>query len=241
MAIMRILIIGAGRAGRSFTAALGEDHDVTLVHHDGLPTDIDVDLVLLCVPDDAIEEIAREVRVSPDTVVAHVAGSRGLDVLVGHARVGSLHPLLTMPDASIGARRLRGGVFAVEGDVLLGEVIASLGARTITVPVEMRTLYHATATSAANHLVAMMGHVQALAHAAGLELDDFLPLAQQSLDDVEEFGPGRALTGPASRGDVATIAAHLEAIPDEERATYAALAERARRLADTVKATSWNA
>jgi predicted short-subunit dehydrogenase-like oxidoreductase (DUF2520 family) len=240
MAIMKILIVGAGRAGSSFAAALGDLNQVTLVHHDQLPTSIDADLVLLCVPDHAIGAIAAGLVVSPDTVIAHVAGSRGLAVLGNHPRVGSLHPLLTMPDAHLGAQRLRGGVFAVEGDDLLNDVVASLGGRTITVPWELRTLYHATAASAANHLVALMGHVQSLATAAGLDLHDFLPLARQAFDDVATLGPAAALTGPASRGDLATIDAHLQSMPDEERATYRALAERALRLADA-RAVPWNA
>ena len=232
MAIVKILIVGAGRAGMSFAAALGSRHDVTLIHHDELDGALDVDLVLLCVRDDAIEETARRVVVATNTVVAHVAGSRGLEVLAGHVRVGSIHPLVTMPDARIGAQRLRGGVFAVEGDVVLFELVESLAGRVITVPADRRILYHATAVAAANHLVALMGHVEALASASGLHLEDFLALSRQALDDVARVGPPRALTGPASRGDVATIDAHRASIPPRECATYAVLAERARRLAE---------
>jgi predicted short-subunit dehydrogenase-like oxidoreductase (DUF2520 family) len=240
MAIMKILIVGAGRAGTSFAAALGDLHQVTLVHHDELPSFVDADLVLLCVPDHAIGAVAADLQTSLNTVVAHVAGSRGLDVLAHHWRVGSLHPLVTMPGAHRGAQRLRGGVFAVEGDNLLNDVVASLGGRVIAVPSELRTIYHATAAAAANHLVALLGHVQSLATAAGLDLHDFLPLARQAFDDVVSLGPAAALTGPASRGDLATIDAHLEAMPHEERATYRALAERALRLADA-RAVPWNA
>jgi len=234
MAIVNILIVGAGRAGMSFAAALGSGsgHDVTVIHHDELGGVIDVDLMLLCVRDDAIEETARRAVVATNTVVAHVAGSRGLEVLAGHVRVGSIHPLVTMPDARIGAQRLRGGVFAVEGDVLLFELVESLGGRVITVPPDRRVLYHATAAAAANHLVALMGHVEALASASGLHLEDFLALSRQALDDVARVGPPRALTGPASRGDVTTIDAHRGSLPSDERATYAVLAERARRLAE---------
>jgi predicted short-subunit dehydrogenase-like oxidoreductase (DUF2520 family) len=240
MALMNILIVGAGRAGTSFAAALSALHHVTLVHHGDHVDCSGVDLVLLCVPDDAIAACAAGLRVGDDTVVAHVAGSRGLDILATHPRVGSLHPLLTMPDATLGAERLRGGVFCVEGDALLEGVVASLGGRVIKVPSDLRAIYHATATSAANHLVALMGHVQALARAANLELVDFLPLARQAFDDVVAYGPARALTGPAARGDVATIAVHVRALPDEERATYVALAERAARLAREPEVT-WNA
>jgi predicted short-subunit dehydrogenase-like oxidoreductase (DUF2520 family) len=241
MDIMNILIVGAGRAGTSFAAALGAQHRVTLVHHDELPADVDADLVLLTVRDDAIESTAARLVVSAHTVVAHVSGSRGLDVLGSHSRVGSLHPLAALPNAQVGARRLHGGSFAIEGDELISHVVRSLSGRVITVAEDRRTLYHATAVSAANHLVALMGHVEVLAVAAGLELRDFLALAQQALDDVGALGPARALTGPASRGDLATLDARVAALPGAERATYVALADRALRLAEANSTVPWNA
>jgi predicted short-subunit dehydrogenase-like oxidoreductase (DUF2520 family) len=233
MDTMNIVIIGAGRAGRSFATALETTHRVTLMHHDDVPPafDADTDVVVLCVPDDAIAATSRRLVVDPDTVVAHVAGSRGLDVLAGHRRVGSLHPLAALSSPDVGARRLRGGVFCVEGDDRLLELVASLGGRTLRVAPEARTLYHATAVSAANHLVALLAHVEALANAAGLVLEDFLALSRQALEDVAASGPAAALTGPASRGDHATLAAHVGAIPLAERDTYLALAQRALRVA----------
>jgi predicted short-subunit dehydrogenase-like oxidoreductase (DUF2520 family) len=85
---------------------------------------------------------------------------------------------------------------------------------------------------ASNHLVALMGQVRTLAESIGLTLEDFLPLANQSLRDVATLGPDAALTGPASRGDMATIDAHLAALPEDERATYVALANAAFELAE---------
>ena len=43
--------------------------------------------------------------------------------------------------------------------------------------------------------------------------------------------PAAALTGPIARGDVVTVARHLDALPASERDAYGALAEIARRLA----------
>ena len=237
MAIVKILIVGAGRAGSSFATALAPSHEVRVAHHEevGGVVDDDVDLVLLCVRDDVIAETSRRLAVAASTVVAHVAGSRGLEVLGAHERVGSIHPLVTMPDAVIGAQRLHGAVFAVAGDTLLMEVVASLGGRVIDVPPDRRVVYHAAAAAAANHLVALMGHVEALAVSCGLRLQDFLTLAQQALEDVARVGASAALTGPASRGDVETISAHLAAIAPDERVTYAVLAERAQRLADEAR------
>ncbi len=241
---MNIVIVGAGRAGTSFAAALRDvGHRVTLMHHGDLPVELDasLDLVILAVPDDAIALVAPRLVLGANTVIAHLSGARGRDVLGAHPRVGSLHPLAILPDASLGAARLRGAVYSVVGDPLLYEVVATLGGRIVEVLEDQRVLYHATAVAAANHVVALMAHVEVLAQEVGLELVDFLDLARQALDDVDVLGPRRALTGPAARGDVATIRAHLAAVPEAERATYAVLAQRAQRIVDHDGAMSWNA
>jgi predicted short-subunit dehydrogenase-like oxidoreductase (DUF2520 family) len=235
---MKITIIGAGRAGTSLYDALrAAGHDVQLRHHDNLD-DVEGELVLLSVPDDAIESVSNELSVSETTVVAHVAGSRGLAELSRHPRRAFMHPLAALPDRAVGAQRVRGALFSVGGDRIVEEVVTSLGGRVIRLSDEQRVLYHATASVAANHLVALLGHARALAEAAGLSLEDFLPLAQQALDDVNAVGVDAALTGPASRADMATIDAHLDALPPSERSTYVALANAAFELAEKRRATS---
>ncbi len=229
---MNITLVGAGRAGTSFFLALSRvGHVVSLVHHDELDALNNPDLVVLCVPDDALAVTARALPVG-DYVVAHVAGSRGLSELAPHTRVGSLHPLAALPSPELGSERLVGATYCVAGDALVVDVVHSLHGRARSIADAARTRYHATATVAANHVVALLAHVERLADESGLALDDFLPLVRQALDDVERVGPTEALTGPASRGDVATIDAHLAALPERERAAYVALASVAFDLAE---------
>lgn len=235
---MKVTIIGSGRAGRSFARALSRvGHEVALVHHDQLEN-VAGELVLVCVPDDALAEVAASLAPDVSRVIAHVAGSRTLEVLAPHPRVASLHPLAALSSPERGARRLQGATYCVAGDELAFALVRSLEGRVITLDDSQRTLYHATATVAANHLVALMGQVERLAHAAGLELDDFLALAAQALDDVASSGPANALTGPASRGDVETIDAHLAAMPEAERPAYVALAHAAFVLAEQRRSVS---
>jgi predicted short-subunit dehydrogenase-like oxidoreductase (DUF2520 family) len=61
----------------------------------------------------------------------------------------------------------------------------------------------------------------------------YLDLARATLDNVAELGPRKALTGPAARGDEATIRRHLRVLPPEERKAYRGMADAARRLART--------
>jgi len=236
---MNITIVGTGRAGSSFATALrGVGHEVRLVHHDALDQVGSPDLILLCVPDDAIRVVSDQLTPSDDYVVAHVAGSRGLDELSAQARVGLMHPLAALPTPELGAPRLLGALYSVAGDDVTSQVVTSLKGRALRLTDDQRAIYHATATVAANHLVALMGHVQILAESAGLTLEDFLPLSEQALADVALMGVSRALTGPASRADMATIDAHLAAIPSSQRSTYVAMANAAFELAEQRRLTS---
>ena len=52
-----------------------------------------------------------------------------------------------------------------------------------------------------------------------------------TLDSIRARGPAAALTGPAARGDLATLAKHLDAISPSEHGLYLALADAAADLA----------
>lgn len=231
---MRVRVVGAGRAGGALGLALervgwavepplGRDDDLGGAAHG-------VDLLVLGVPDPVIAEVAAAVDPDPDTVVAHLAGSRGLDVLGGHLRPAALHPLVALPDAETGAARLADGAwFALAGDPLVEQVVADLGGQAFTVADEDRTRYHAAAVIASNHLVALLGQVERVAP-DGVPLEAFLALVRGTVDNVAALGPAAALTGPVARGDWATVERHLAALPDDEREAYEAMVAQARRL-----------
>ncbi|MDA8265135.1 MAG: DUF2520 domain-containing protein [Actinomycetota bacterium] len=232
-----VRIIGGGRAGRSFEAALSssgvEVLGVLTRGDDPRHAAARVDAVLLAVPDRAVASVAAAVDPVADTVLLHCSGSLGLDVLSPHRRRASLHPLVSLPDPVIGALRLRGGpFFAVAGDQLATDLVLGLGGHPLLVPDDQRAIYHAAACIAANHVVALLGQVERVAGAAGLPLEAFLPLARGALDDVAMLGPTRALTGPAARGDLATIELHRRVLDSSELAGYDAGVALASRLAE---------
>jgi predicted short-subunit dehydrogenase-like oxidoreductase (DUF2520 family) len=196
-----------------------------------------VDLLVIATPDDSVAQVAAAVRPRPDTVVMHLSGSLGLDVLHPHPRRASLHPLTPLPNAEVGQLRLRSGVtFAVSGDPLAASLAHRLGGRAVAVAEDDRAAYHAAACIASNHVVALLGQVERVAAAAGLELEDFLGLTWAALADVTARGPAAALTGPAARGDLATVQRHRRALPPEELEGYDAGVALARRLVAEVMA-----
>src|SRR5207302_2295143 len=115
----------------------------------------DVDLLLIATPDTAIADVAAAIDPVETTVVAHLSGSLGLDVLGTHVRRAALHPLVSIPNAETGAHRLSSGAwFAVAGDPLVGNVVEAVGGHAFEVADEDRANYHAAACIAPNHLVA---------------------------------------------------------------------------------------
>jgi predicted short-subunit dehydrogenase-like oxidoreductase (DUF2520 family) len=232
-----VRVVGPGRAGSSLMAALGSvGWTIAPPIGRGQPSADaarETDLVVLAVPDAQIAEVAASVAPVADTVVAHMAGSLGLDVLEPHVRRAAVHPLVAMPNPEVGARRLRAGAwFAVAGDVLARRVVDDLGGRWFEVADEHRAAYHAAAVIASNHVVALLGQAERVASIAGVPLAAYLDLVRATVDNVAELGPAAALTGPAARGDWATIDAHLAALPEDEREAYEALVRLARRLVD---------
>ncbi|MEZ5145080.1 MAG: Rossmann-like and DUF2520 domain-containing protein [Acidimicrobiales bacterium] len=245
MSSTTVRVIGPGRAGQSLAGAL-TSVGWTVVELRGRGDDVHdaasgVDLLVIATPDAAIAEVAAGVDPSPRTVVCHLAGSLGLEVLAGHERRAAVHPLVAMPDPEVGASRLAAGAwFAVAGDALVRRLVDDLGGRWFEIADEHRVAYHAAAAIASNHLVALLGQAERVAASAGVPLEAYLDLVRATVDNVASLGPAAALTGPAARGDWITIGRHLDVLRDLdpiEREAYEAMVRLARRLVEDLEGT----
>ncbi len=120
-----VRVVGPGRAGSSLADALAVTGWQVLApvrrHQDVSDAARGVDLCVIATPDAAIAATAAAVAPHPSTVVAHLAGSLGAEVLAPHRPAGRHHPspLATYADRVTGAatrmpRRSAGG--RSEGD-----------------------------------------------------------------------------------------------------------------------------
>lgn len=235
-------VIGPGRAGRSLAGALETAEGWRVAEPLGrgdvvTGAAVGVDLLVIATPDASIADVAAMVEPA-DAVIAHLSGSLGLDVLAPHPADtrAALHPLVALPNPEVGAERLRSGAwFAVAGHEIATQVVDDLGGRWFTVADEQRAAYHAAACIASNHLVALLGQADRVGAAAGVPLEAYLDLVRATVENVAVLGPADALTGPAARGDWATIERHraaLDALDPTERVAYDAMVDLARRLVD---------
>jgi predicted short-subunit dehydrogenase-like oxidoreductase (DUF2520 family) len=214
-----VQMIGSGRVGSAVAARLRER---------GLGVADEGELVLLCVPDTAVAEVAR--RTPPGPWVAHVSGATPLAALDPHRRRFSVHPLQTFTLAR-GPEQLDGAWAAVTSESsdarAAGFWLAeTLGLRPFDLPDDKRSLYHAGAAIASNYLVTLHGMAAELFRAAGAPPEALVPLMRRTIDNDFE------LTGPIERGDWRTVDAHRRAIrearPDLEP-VYDVLAELTAR------------
>jgi predicted short-subunit dehydrogenase-like oxidoreductase (DUF2520 family) len=198
--IERIQVIGSGRAGSAIAARLSER---CLAVGADAP-----ELVLLCVPDSAIAEVAASLE--PGPWVAHVSGATPLAALAPHVRRFSVHPLQTFT-RSRGPEQLDGAWAAVcaETDDARAtgfELAETLGLRPFELDDSERTLYHAGAVFVSNYLVTLHRAAALLFESAGAPPEALEPLMRRTIENDFE------LTGPISRGDWTTVEAHREAI-----------------------------
>jgi predicted short-subunit dehydrogenase-like oxidoreductase (DUF2520 family) len=209
-------VIGRGRVGSALGARLRE-RGVEL--RDG-----GAELVLICVPDRAIPEVAAGIE--PGPWVAHVSGATPLAALAPHERRFSLHPLQTFT-LDRGPEQLDGAWAAVtaETDEARGlgrELAATLGLRPFDLDDEARILYHTGAAIASNYLVTLYRSASRLFEDAGAPPEALVPLMTRTIEN------GFQLTGPIARGDWSVVEAHLGALHDarpELEPMYRVLAE----------------
>ncbi|WP_103028953.1 Rossmann-like and DUF2520 domain-containing protein [Salinibacter altiplanensis] len=188
-----------------------------------------VRIVLICVPDHAIEDVAEALGRCDHpwaaTVVAHTSGARTAAALAPLDQQGtatmSFHPLqsfteMTPPEA------LEGIVVGLEGDapaLATGEALArALGAQPLRLTPDEKARYHCAAVLASNGLVALLAVVEEVlgdlkgkeASASGADLMG--PLVEHTWSNLKGGRPPEVLTGPVVRGDSGTVQAHLDAL-----------------------------
>ena len=196
-----VTVIGAtGRSGSAVSARLRQ-RGLRLLEHDA-------ELFVLCVPDRAIAEVAR--RIEPGPWICHVSGATPLAALDPHDRRFSVHPLQTLVKWR-GPEQLDGAFGAVTAETDEARergfwLARTLGLQPFELAEEGRVLYHAGAMFASGYLVTLQRAATSLLELAGAPPAGLVPLMTRTIEN------GFELTGPISRGDWATMDAHLTAI-----------------------------
>ena len=242
------MVIGLGRMGRAFLA-LAQNHRAVAAGYPAraaIPERLRAEAVtwILAVSDQNITKVCKDLlpALRPGDVVLHLAGARGLDVLVSArdvgAAIGALHPLAAIATLEP-AGSLVGAAFMIEGDAaavdVARQVVALASGRLIVADAVDRAAYHAGAALVASGAVAIaQGAAWLLGNAVHpTPSEDDLRAATASLlvsvaRNIEPLGPDASLASPLLRDDTETVARHLAVMAADPtvRALYLAVLAR---------------
>lgn len=219
---------------------------------DSLPSS---NLIFITTPDDQIAHVAARLAASVEKrkglaqgrTAMHCSGALSSDVLSplrakGFA-TGSMHPLVSISDASQGAESLRGAFYCIEGASaavrIARAVVRDLGGESFSINSRDKALYHAAAVMASGHMVALFDIAVEMLKHCGLKEKRahavLLPLMESMLGNLSALDAAHALTGTFARADTATMLRHLDALTassmDDALGVYRLLGKRSLRLA----------
>jgi len=255
-------VLGAALVRRGWTAAAIVDKDARAARESRLiigrgkavprlgGTSRPGDVVIIAVPDDAVGRVAAGLARCGVTwagrIVFHTSGLLAARVLAPlrkqGALVASVHPVQAFPRKDAPPSIFRGITWGIEGDpaavAAAEEMVRGLRGNVLLLSEKDKPLYHAACSLASNAMIALEWTASGMLGAAGIgekaAAGMLSPLVQGTLQNVNNLGLEKALTGPILRGDVVTVRKHLEALRDDPhaRGVYLAMGKQILRLAE---------
>lgn len=232
---MEIVIIGAGRVGTALSYALkSSGHNILSIisktpgsaaalakdlgcgHGTGMEIPDETGLVITAVNDDNLQGVLSSLQAPGDAVIAHTAGSVGLDVFDSKTvNRGVFYPLQTFThgrEYDFSAIPL-----FIEGSNehtlnLLSEVASSLSNSVSEMNSDSRKYLHLAAVFSCNFVNHMYSAAEEICNKAGVSYEVLYPLVRETMEKASDMGPLNSQTGPAVRNDKKTIEKHLDLV-----------------------------
>lgn len=181
---------------------------------------LESDLAIVAVKDDAISEVAAHL-IDYKGLVVHTSGTKPSELLNRSMRFGVFYPLQTMSKTrEISFDEIPLLIYANSPDdvEMLSRFAKQFSNKVEFCDDEQRKAIHLAAVYVSNFTNVMLGIGDKLLKENGLSLDLMRPLVMEMMKKSFEISPEKALTGPARRGDFATIGEHEKILaynPDE--------------------------
>lgn len=236
----KVAIIGFGNVGYHLAVRISKKHEVIVFGRtpdDDLIRDIsdldtsEFDFTILAIPDGSIKEISDSLNTS-DCVILHTSGSRPLNDLNAHERIGVLYPFQTFSRERV-VDFTKIPIF-IEGtdetEKLLFSFVRSFGTDVRLMNSANRPKLHLAAVFACNFTNHLYRISEDLLSSMEISFKDLQHLSQETLDKAIDLSPAKAQTGPAKRNDTLTMKKHLEMLENEEwKKIYKLISEDIRK------------
>lgn len=170
---------------------------------------------IICISDDAIEEVAQEIALPENAILVHTSGSQPISKL-GYAAteyLGVFYPLQTFTKSQrVSFENIPILIEAEDKHTTraLKTLGKSISKKVRTVGSKDRIAIHVAAVFAcnfSNHLFAISDEIL---KKQGFDFELIKPLITETINKSLDLGPENSQTGPASRGDMETLDKHME-------------------------------
>ena len=177
-------------------------------------------IFIVAVNDESISEIAREIILPEEAVLAHTSGSVPLTDLQFAAtpNIGVFYPLQTFTkNKKIDFKQTPVFIESVneETEVILTTLAKTISNQVRKIASEERKALHVAAVFASNFTNHMLTLSKEIMEKNGLDYDWLRPLISETINKSLQFGPEEAQTGPAKRGDLEILEGHLAFLQDD--------------------------
>jgi predicted short-subunit dehydrogenase-like oxidoreductase (DUF2520 family) len=171
-------------------------------------------VIIVAVPDQRLKSVLESVICNQDTLVAHTAGSFGLEIFPEKIlKRGIIYPLQTFSrgrNISFNDLPFLLEASDTESCGILKTLAESIGGKVHFVDTEQRRMIHLAAVFACNFTNHTLTLGKNIALKADLPFELLFPLIKETISKAIDLGPENSQTGPAVRNDRNTIEKHLE-------------------------------
>jgi len=185
-------------------------------------SDSEAEIFIMALADDSITEVAQELILPDEAVLAHTSGTLSIKSLAYAATedIGVFYPLQTLTlGKNIDFEQVP---VCIEGETAhaqneLAALANSVSKRVQLLESGQRRLIHLAAVFACNFTNHLLTLSKGILAQHELDFEVLHPLISETLNKSLEIGPEHAQTGPAIRGDMETLDKQMAALGNDEQ------------------------
>lgn len=195
--------------------------------------------IFVCVNDDSLEMVSKEIADSnldlKNKIFIHFSGIKPSSVFsnlkLKGSKIASLHPIQTFP-TTCSQKAFYKTDFALEGDDLKKHILnifSCFEPEIFYIDPSQKAKYHAAAVISCNLMCMLLDISDELLKDCEIKkgINVHEKLIESTIDNIMLLGPGKALTGPAVRGDLESLKTHMDILSGDDRKIYMLLTKKA--------------
>ncbi|MDT8717271.1 DUF2520 domain-containing protein [Clostridium sp. 19966] len=219
----------SSKAASSFTDSKCYDNLKDLIH--------DSNILFITVPDDEILNTYNQLKDYDfsNKIICHTSGCLTSkifsDIDKYQAYSYSIHPIFPVSDKYESYKFIKNATFTIEGSEkymdYFKKIFTYMNIKLVKIKSSNKSMYHLASVNVSNIFLSLVKRSCSYLIPYGFSEEDAInalyPLINSNIENFNNNGLSKALTGPLERGDMDTIKKHISAMPEAHRRVYADL------------------